>query len=431
MLRLIWPLAVLACSGTNHKGNGFLVENKGLTCDAQKIDKDHFIICGESTIFTTTAETSNKDGFCHIRKIDNDSQGSGFAIGQAEQADRIEKIKGFNQHFIISGITGENKTKFLAKLDSKFNLIWLRHSDSIQTTDQAELAIDQTGHILLAGKNPADESYQIQLHLFNNDGSCLWSRALPSVEILQDILPTTDQNFLVSFKQKGAYIDGQTRKRYIMNAFYKINKEGQAVWAGKFHLDDDQVHHSYFTKVVEDSQGNLYFLGQIAFQANVENAYIVKTNSNGKILWSKFFVGLEDYVFKSATIAGDGKIKVVGDGYGKKGNLVFASLTSDGQLEWARKLKAANYEQAIAIFATEHSQTIIWDKLFTMAGVNTDEKGKSCIEGNEEVKAKAQEFLIQMERFNGRMSEIPLHGWNEMHIDVKVFDRVETKKLCN
>lgn len=430
MIKIVWPLAILACAGTIRNQYGFLIENKGLTCDAQKLDKDRFIICGESSVYTTSETASNKDGFCYIRNFKNSSTGIGFALGKSDQQERIEKIRFQDRHYIVSGFSGENKNKFVAKLDDKFNLVWARISDSIQTTDQPELAVNQTAHILVAGKNAADESYQIQLHLFNNDGVCMWSRSMPSVEILQDILPTKDQHFLVSFKQKGAYIDGQTRKRYIMNAFYKINTEGQNIWAGKFHMDDDQVHHSYFTKVVEDSKAQLYFLGHIAFQANVENAYIVKTNADGKIIWSKFYVGLENYVFKSASIGDDGKIFIIGDGYGKNGGLVYASIQEDGKIEWARKSKSANYEQAISVIPSENSFTIIWDKLFTMAGFSTDNNGNTCLEASEELKVSAQEYMIQMERFNGRMGELPLHTWKEMNMETKVFDQFAVKNLC-
>ncbi|MBK9107036.1 MAG: hypothetical protein IPM92_01300 [Saprospiraceae bacterium] len=430
MIRFVWPLAILACSGTMHNQHGFMIENKGLTCDAQKLDQERFIICGESSAFTGSATAGNKDGFCFIRNFNNSSTGIGFALGKSEQQERIEKIRIQDRHYFVSGYSGENKNKFVAKLDDKFNLIWARSSDSIQSTDQPELAVNLSSHILLAGKNSADESYQIQLHLFNGDGACLWSKSMPSVEILQDILPTKDQNFLISFKQKGAYIDGQTRKRYIMNSFYKINTEGQQVWAGKFHMDDDQVHHSYFTKVVEDSKTQLYFIGHIAFQANVENAYIVKTNSDGKILWSKFYVGLENYVFKSASIGEDGKIFIIGDGYGKNGGLVYASIREDGQIEWARKSKSANYEQAISVIPSENSFTIIWDKLFTMAGFSTDKKGNACLGENEELKVSAQEFMIQMERFKGRMGDLPLHAWKELDMETKVFDQIAVKNLC-
>ncbi|MBK8954772.1 MAG: hypothetical protein IPM34_04345 [Saprospiraceae bacterium] len=431
LVKFLLPFAVLACSGTENRQHGFTVENKGLTCDAVVADKDRFLICGESAIYNSSGSASDKDGFCHLRNFSNNDAGTGFSVGNAEEHDRIEKIKMPGGFYIVSGFTGADKNKFVAKLDSKFNLSWARSSDSIQTTDQAEMAINPEGHILLAGKNPSDESYEIQLHLFDPDGKTLWSRKMPSVEILQDIIVTKDQQFLVSFKQKGAYIDGQTRKRYLMNAFYKINKEGQSVWSAKFHFDDDQVHHVFFTKVLEDASGNLYFLGQIAFQANVENAYIVKTNSDGKILWSKFYVGFEDYVFKAGSIDDRGNLLVLGDGYGKKGGLVYASINSEGQVVWSRKSDAANYEQANAVLSNGKSHTLIWDKLFTMAGFEIGQNGKSCLKGNAELKATAQEFSLEMERFNGRMKEIPQHEWKEKTFDVKIFDKVEVKSLCN
>lgn len=428
--RFFFPFCILACSGTVGNQGGTLLETKGLTCDAHLTFNDQLLVCGETAQFAHSGNNSVKDGYCLLF-----SPGSADAnmhvYGNDQVSHRIERMRAYGKEWIVTGIRGEQKNKFIARLNDQFDPVWALSSDTLQTTDQVEMAVDQNGNTLFSCKHPSSEAYELFIYLMNQQGQCQWGRALSSVEILQDIFLTKDQQFFISFKQKGAYIDGQTRKRYLMNSFYKMDASGQLLWAAKFHLDDDQIHHAHFNKVVEDPQGFLYFIGVIALQPNMENAYIVKTNSEGKILWSKFYNGLQDVTLKHGIITKKGNLLIIADGYGKQGGLTTLEVNQDGEVLWSRKFESANYEQAVAALESKNSFLFVWDKLFTMGQFSSNQEGKSCIASELLKDIKPQEILIQFERFNGRVKEIPCHVWMPFELMHKSQEKIALKKLCN
>jgi len=430
LTNLYLPLLILSCSGITVRENGMLLKTKGLTCDAIAGAENQILICGETSTFSMHPESGQKDGYCLELSVGG-NDGPLHQFHFENQSCRIEKIRPSKQNWAITGIRGDQKNKFVGLLNEQFEPLWVMTSDTLQTTDQVEMAANSAGELLLSCKHPGSDAYQMFIYQFDSQGQCQWARSISSVEILQDMLITKDQHYFISFKQKGAYIDGQTRKRYLMNSFYKLDGTGQVIWAAKFHMDDDQIHHAHFNKVIEDAAGSLYFIGIIAFQPNVENAYVVKTNVDGKIIWSKFYVGLEEVTLKSACFTKKGNVLLFGDGYGKKGGLTAMEINPNGESIWTRKFNSANYEQAIAVIEGKSAHWLVWDKLFTIGHFTLNQEGKSCMPSEIIQNVKPQEVLINMEKFKGRIEEIATGNWQKAKLEHTVQKNVKFDQLCN
>ena len=114
----------------------------------------------------------------------------------------------FGNDYVLNGNSGESKNKFLLKTNSNGDAIWGIQSEKFRAFDPGDMAMDPAGNVLFISKDPAADAYHGCLHFVDKDGICKWSKDLSSIEAMQDIICTKDGLFLISYKQKGAYIDG-------------------------------------------------------------------------------------------------------------------------------------------------------------------------------------------------------------------------------
>ncbi len=428
----IWSIAfllILSCSGVATDSFSFTLENKGLTADAAITEEGQILLCGESAVYNSDKDPSNKDAF--VYQFNPKSATSvGFSFGTPAVPDRCERMFVSKKDIYIRGYSGEDKESFIMKMDAAGDFKWALKAPGHQSTDQAEMAVNANGDVLIATKNLAAEAYDMDFHLLDANGQHLWSRKLKSVEVLQDIDALKDGSFLISFKQKGAYLDGQTRKRYLMNTFDRIDNKGDLVSSIKFHFDDDQVHGVVFSEVLENQEGQYYFLGRLELQkGNEGHIYFLKANSDGSLIYSKFVANGPDYRIRSAVFTPKGNLLVLADGYGRKGGLLYFEMSPDGKILWSRQMTSAQYDQAIRVLGAEKGSWIIWDRLFRFSGFHIDPKGQSCLSDEQFPEMQLQDLAVQTDHFKGQL-EMDSVKWDKLHFDIKRHDFPELKSDC-
>jgi hypothetical protein len=421
-LSLVFLLFACSTIATDQKAYHFT--NKGITCDAVMDSKYNKIICGESSIYTSDkSATGNKDAFFLMSSEDGKSN-NGFSFGAPDVSERFEKIIQVGNEILCGGFYGDGKNKFLLKTNTKGEYIWGVQSDKYKTFEPGDMAIDPDGNALFMTKDPASEAYHGTVHLFDKDGVCKWSKEMSSIEAMQDIIYTKDGHFLISYKQKGAYIDGQTRMKYIMNSFYKVNRNGEIIWSRKFHLNDDLANECIFNKILEDKNGNLYFMGKLDLvKTKKQHLFLVKTDNEGRIFWSNTYTALTELNFKNGCFDATGNLILVADGYAKAGGISYMQVAPDGKILWCKMIKSASYEQAINIFAIKNGYEIIWDKLLNFASFTIDQKGRTCSSTVEDLSPVVEKFPLLLDEFKG--------SWTEVHADWKKmeFKMVEHKDI--
>ncbi|MBK7738986.1 MAG: hypothetical protein IPI45_14605 [Saprospiraceae bacterium] len=107
---------------------------------------------------------------------------------------------------------------------------------------------------------------------------------------------------MISYKQKGAYINGELRKKYWINTFQIVDPIGELVQYRNFHFEYDLITDWHFNKLLQDKKGNLYFIGKIEYRnSNRQEAFIIKTAIDGQIIWSHTYAqnNGNEYAFKS------------------------------------------------------------------------------------------------------------------------------------
>lgn len=181
------------------------------------------------------------------------------------------------------------------------------------------------GDILLAGSTGPAGSEKMWIQKINNQGNILWSKTYADndVAIARDIQKTTDGNFLVVYNTgvsasivggwmkisgngdviwvkttsvfsalhkilplaAGGYLlSGQTESTSFLNAFaVKINENGDVVWSANFgDAGDDSIG-----KCWEDDQGFIYCAGSSADADLNPDGLLTKIGPNGSVLWGR------------------------------------------------------------------------------------------------------------------------------------------------
>lgn len=429
----IFSFILIACSQVAPDQKSILLQTKGLTCDAILTNSSELLICGETASHAGT--DSKKNGFkdAYVFQTNSSSKSTGLtSYGIPGKSVRFEQICLNGSDRYVSGNYGDDKNKLICKLGTKNEVLWSMGSTIYKTIDKGDLAVDAAGNCLLPTKDPSSDAYEACLHLFDANGVCKWSRKLKAVEVWQDVIVTTDQKFMISYKQKGAYINGELRKKYWINTFQIVDPVGELIQYRNFHFEYDLITDWHFNKLIQDKKGNLYFIGKIEYRnTNKQEAFIIKTAIDGKIIWSHTYSadnGME-YAFKNACLTATGNLMILGDGYSKKGGIVFLELNSDGKISWAKLKSAAYFDQAMVIISKGKNYEIIWDKLLNMAMFSCNEKGQTCTNDLQEIHFTQKNFPVLLNENNGSWENIA-GDWTAIQFDVNQQGNLAVEDGC-
>lgn len=431
--RWTWVLLtswILACAGSPSNQKSFLVETRGLSSYAFNIGKSHIAVCGESANYKSPGSSSAKDGFIWIRDLAG-SAGTGISFSNGQSDSRIERVLPTSGGYVLAGFTGPDRDHLLVYADTDWTVRWSKTAAGQRSTDLPVLTVGADGSILHASRPTGGEAFLTDLHLTDPAGKLRWTRRIPSVETMQGLIASSRGDFLVSYKQKGAYLDGQTRKRYLMNSFQRFDLSGKVVQSIRFLFDDDQVQNAVFGDVAELPGGKLLFAGKLVLAAGSEYAFALLSQPDGKILWSNIYTGLQNYHFKRIAIDAEGKFLLLADAYGKQGGMALLRLAPDGSAEEVKTWKASSYEQAAGLLLTgEGSCIAVWDRLFAIAGAVFDPRFRACVNGMESLEAKPQHLNVLQEAFRDRVEELPIQEWTDAGVRSERLSGIPEKSLC-
>jgi len=429
----IFSFIFIACSQVAPDQQAFLLQTKGLTCDAAFTNSGELLISGETASFAGTAskKTGLKDAY--VFQTNSTSKSTSLtSYGIADKSLRFEQICPIESVRYISGNFGEDKNKLICKLGSKNEVLWAMRSNIYKTIDKGDLATDRSGNSLIPSKDPSADAYEACIHLFDANGTCKWSRKLKAVEVWQDVIVMNDQKFMISYKQKGAYINGELRKKYWINTFQIVDPAGELLQYRNFHFEYDLITDWHFNKLLQDKKGNLYFIGKIEYRnSNRQEAFIIKTASNGQIIWSHSYTasnGME-YAFKNACLTANGNLMILGDGYSKKGGIVFMEMDPEGKINWATLKAAAYFDQAMTILSKGKNYEIIWDKLLNLAAFSCNVQGQTCTNDLQEIQFSQKNFPVLLNENKGSWESVS-GDWEAIRLDVNSHGNVAVENGC-
>lgn len=168
------------------------------------------------------------------------------------------------------------------------------------------------------------------------------------------ILLTQDNNYAII----GTY--GETEGIYLI----KVDSIGNSIWQKTFNPPTTwYFHYDYSFKQTQDSgfiiAGTIYYKN-----GNGKDICLIKTNSVGDTLWSKFYAGPNSGYYKAVAydiiITADNGYAIVGTEIGSTNKNVFLIKTdSSGNLQWSKYYGGTNDDEGYSLQQTSDGGYII------------------------------------------------------------------------
>ena len=188
--------------------------------------------------------------------------------------------------FIIIGnyINDENSDIWLIKTNSQGDTLWTKTYDDNGDEIGADILLEEDGGYIILGSTTSsgNEDSDILLIKTNSSGTKEWSHnyGIGSNDIGQAILKSSDGGYLIQFLVEG-YGSGNTAVGLL-----KIDYQGNVLWSKAFG-GSINTKSKMFSKI--NNYEYISACSQIDYSTNSSNAWLIKINDNGEILWEKVF----------------------------------------------------------------------------------------------------------------------------------------------
>ena len=189
--------------------------------------------------------------------------------------------------------------------------------------------------------NPVTNSYVVRI---NNTGDTLWTAIYAAssdscnAQYINDICPTTDGGCIAV---GGKSVCGNAN---IGGNIVRFDASGNVLWSKYCSYGEDPY------PVIQSADGNFIVGGYVTgIGAGGEDACLMKLNSNGDTLWSKTYGGSGDDWVYHIVQTNDGGYLATGftTSFGQGNRDVYVVKTdANGNLQWSKAYGTSNYENA-------------------------------------------------------------------------------------
>jgi TolA-binding protein len=307
--------------------------DKDYGLSVQQTTDDGFIITGET--WSYDAGSSDKPAVWLIKTDSQGNEGWNKTFGGAYQDYGSSVQQTADGGYIITGKAGSGYSDlWLIKTDSQGNEGWNKTfgggdydcgSSVQQTTD---------GGYIITGETSSDGAGQSDVWLIKTDsqGNEMWSKTFggSGSDWGNSVQETTDGGFIIT-GWTNSYGAGNTDLWLI-----KTNSQGNEVWSKTFGGSDSD----HGSSVQETTEGGYIITGRTeSYGAGEGDVWLIKTDSQGNVVWSKTFGGSYDDWGNSVQETTDGGYIITGrtESYGVGDEDVWLIKTdSQGNEVWSR-----------------------------------------------------------------------------------------------
>jgi len=289
---------------------------------------------------------------------------------------------------------------WLLKLNSQGKLLWNRTYGGSKDDEARSLIQVNDGGYLLAGWTDSygAGTYDFWLLKLNSQGKLLWDRTFGERgwDEARTIIQTSDGGYTVAgfTWAKGVEDDDDLW-------LLKLNSQGKLLWDRTFGGSKEDRASS----LIQTSDGGYVVAGSTESKgAGGLDFWLLKLNSQGKLLWDRTFGGSKDDVVNSFIQTSDGGYAVAGSTTSKgAGNYDFWLLKLDkqGNQIWDRTFGAGTLDWANSLVQTS-------DGGYVVAG-STESKG-----------AGGRDFWLLKLNNQGKLKKIEIKKEPEIKIPTKV-----------
>lgn len=199
----------------------------------------------------------------------------------------------------------------LMKMDTEGNTLWTKTFDVPGIDAVTSLGQTSDGGYIIVGKKREDVSpYEdVSLNRTDGEGKVLWTNTLSFMgcEVRNSVQQTPDGGYIRSGTRVSSCYKGRSQA-YILRA----NSEGNIIWTSSFTGQWQAIGFS----MQQTSDGGYILAGATTADTYFwghENVYLVKTDSSGNSQWERTFGGSEHDWGTSVQQTSDGGYIIVGE----------------------------------------------------------------------------------------------------------------------
>jgi len=257
--------------------------------------------------------------------------------------------------YVIAGETSfraaEEYDVFIIKLDSQGDMIWVKTyggSDS----DKAESIIQTTdGGYAIAGYTESKGAGRLDFWLIKLDsqGNMIWDKTYGGngIDRAYSLIQTTDGGYAVGgwTESKGA---GSSDAWVI-----KIDNQGNIVWDKTYGGNGEEVANS----LIQTTDGGYAVAGYTSSKGvGKRDTWLIKLDSQGKIIWDKTYGGKDRDEAYSIVQTTDGGYAIAGETYSRasgQGNIWVMKLDHEGNITWERTYSGSDNNEVFSLIQTD------------------------------------------------------------------------------
>jgi hypothetical protein len=263
--------------------------------------------------------------------------------------------------YIISGKTwsfGAGKSDvYLIKTDPNGNQEWQKTFGGNDNDWGNSVQQTKDGGYIITGKTRSFGvgNYDVYLVKTDPNGNTQWQKTFGGSDWDdgESVQQTTDGGYIIA---GGAnYFVPESGDVYLI----KTDPNGDSVWQKTFGGSD----YDWGEAVQQTSDGGYIITGRTkSFDAGLWDVYLIKTDSDGNLLWQKTFGGGNDDDSSSVQQTSDGGFIIAGytDSFGaRSGNVYLIKTDPNGNLLWQKTLGGSGGERGNSVQQTSDGGYII------------------------------------------------------------------------
>ena len=265
--------------------------------------------------------------------------------------------------YIITGYSGLDwgGDAYVAKIKNSGQKEWeLTYSDS--ENDNTFCSVQQTldGGYVIAGRRTAEGDVDICVVKIDSDGNKIWEKTYgeSGEEYAFFIRKTSDGGYIIA----GEIYAAKNADIYIL----KVDKDGNKIWGKNYGTSRIEKILRY--SPVQQTIDGGYILAGISrrfvseYDDYYSDVYVVKIDSDGNIIWQKFYGGNDDDEASSVQETADGGYIIAGhtcsfNAYEK--DVYIIKIDSNGNIIWQKTYGGDSDDEASSVQETADGGYII------------------------------------------------------------------------
>jgi hypothetical protein len=246
--------------------------------------------------------------------------------------------------YVIAGTTsGAPVDISIVKLDKNGDVQWKLTYGGGATMDIPNCIIqtDDNGFMIAALTGMGGHSNGMAIKVDEN-GTLKWASS-PMSGNLQSVIQTSDGGYALTGIHETYQASGSNL------AIVKMDKDGTIQWSREY---SGEANESYGYSIVQAKDGGLVVAGTKLSQAEDSDAWLIKTDIHGSLLWSRTFGGAQSDYARAVIATPDGGYAIAGStcSYGAGQTDAWLLKTdAQGNLQWSKTYGGTNNDEAYAI----------------------------------------------------------------------------------